>query len=542
MTGDRQDPLHTDHRDDAVYPEALRSVEVGHQIADIHKLLVDTVRDYAIFALDSTGHIITWNAGAKRLKGYDAREIVGRHFSIFYPKEAVASGYPKYELGIAAAEGRYEDEGWRLRKDGTRFWANVVITALRDDTGTLVGFAKVTRDLTERMRAEQALRRSEQRFRMLVQSVKDYGIFMLDPEGRVASWNGGAERIKGYTREEILGRHFSVFYPAEDLAKGKPETELAVAAETGRFEDEGWRVRKDGTTYWANAIITALCGEDGELIGFAKVTRDLTERRVAEVRALNDARRVAEAEAASRAKSEFLAAMSHELRTPLNAIGGYTDLLSLGIQGPINESQRNALDRIRASQQHLLALITDLLNFSQMEAGRVTYDRAPVRLADVVAAVRPMIEPQAAAKNLVIEWPQSEDRSVVALADQPRVEQILLNLLTNSVKYTEDGGFAAVRYYVLGDQSVLEVSDSGIGIPPDKLETIFEPFVQVGRTLTSHHEGAGLGLAISRELARAMGGDLSARSRLDEGSIFTLYLPRHRADAEGSPCNGAAPR
>jgi PAS domain S-box-containing protein len=362
-------------------------------------------------------------------------------------------------------------------------------------------------------------------FRLLVQSVKDYAIFVLDPQGHVASWNAGAERIKGYNASDILGRHFSNFYLPDDLAADRPGMELRVAAREGRFEDEGWRVRKDGTLFWANVVITALRNEQGELVGFAKVTRDLTERRAAEAQAVEDARRLAEAETANRTKSEFLAALSHELRTPLNAIGGYLDLLTLGVHGPLNEEQRRALDRIRASQRHLVGLITDLLDFGRLEAGRVRYDIGEVHLADVADAVRPLVEPLAAARDISLEW-QETDESVVALADRPRSEQILLNLVTNAIKYTQFGGHVIVRHFLRDDRAALEVDDDGIGIPESQMEAIFEPFTQLGRSLTSAHEGTGLGLAISRDLARGMGGDLTVRSVAGDGSTFTLSLRR----------------
>ena len=495
-----------------------------HETPDIHRLLVESVQDYAIFVLDRTGHILTWNPGAERLKGYAPAEIIGQHFSVFYPDAEVQRGHPEYELRVAAAEGRYEEEGWRLRKDGSRFWASVLITALRSEDGVVLGFAKVTRDLTARMLAEEELRRSEERFRLLVQSVKDYGIFMLSPDGTIAGWNEGAERIKGYQAQEIIGRHFSVFYPPEDLEWDKPGMELEVAAREGRFEDEGWRLKKDGTRFWANVVITALRNDAGELIGYAKVTRDLTDRRAAELKAIEDARKVAEAEAANRAKSEFLAAMSHELRTPLNAIGGYTDLLNYGIHGPVTDAQRGALERIRRGQQHLLALINDLLNFSKVEAGRITYDLAPVRLADVTESVQPLVEPQANNGGIEMTWEAGEP-DLLALADRPRLEQILLNLLTNAIKYTPAGGSVAVRRFRKDGQAVLEVADTGIGIAPEHTKSIFEPFTQIGRSLTSSHEGTGLGLSISRDLARGMNGELTVRSVVGEGSTFTLTLP-----------------
>jgi PAS domain S-box-containing protein len=364
----------------------------------------------------------------------------------------------------------------------------------------------------------------ERLHRLLVENVRDYAIFALDPKGHIVSWNAGAARIKGYTAAEILGNHFSIFYPPEDIAADKPGFELKVAALEGRFEDEGWRLRKDGTRFWANVIITALFDKDGSLKGFGKVTRDLTEKRAAQLQAIEDARRLASAEAANKAKAEFLAAMSHELRTPLNAIGGYAQLLATGLGGPVTQEQQAYLERIRRSQQHLMAIITDLLNFSRIEAGQLSYDIQPVPLDDVLQGVLVMVEPQLVTKELTLEF-APVDKPATALADRSKVEQILINLLSNALKFTEPGGRIIVSYLGEGDTVGVVVRDTGIGIPEDRLEDIFEPFVQVGRSLTSAHEGTGLGLAISRDLARGMGGDLTVRSVLGEGSEFRLSLP-----------------
>jgi PAS domain S-box-containing protein len=491
----------------------------------LYRLLVDSVADYAIFALDSRGYIMTWNAGAQRIKGYTAEDIIGRHFSVFYPPEDIAAGKPARELAIAAREGRVEDEGWRLRKDGSAFWANVVITALRDEAGTLVGFAKVTRDMSERRMAEEKLRQSEERFRLLVHGVRDYAIFMLDPEGRVASWNAGAAAIKGYRADEIIGRHFSAFYTAEDVAAGKPKWELEVVAREGKFETEGWRVRKDGSLFWANVVISALRDTAGSLIGFAKVTRDLTERRAAQERILTDTRRVAEAESANRTKSEFLRAMSHELRTPINATLGYAQLIETGIGGPVTEQQREYIARIHATQQHLLRIITDMLNYTRIEAGRMEYELTAVPLREVVDAVLPMIEPQAAARGLTLDHSPCL-AAVVGRADRAKAEQIVLNLLSNAVKFTPSGGRVVVSCRAADSSVAVIVQDTGPGVPPDKREAIFEPFVQIGRSLTSAHQGTGLGLPISRDLARAMGGDVVVEGAPGEGATFILTLPR----------------
>lgn len=395
---------------------------------------------------------------------------------------------------------------------------------------------------------------------MLVESVEDYAIFALDPGGYVVSWNQGAQRFKGYTASEIIGQHFSVFYPEEDLAARKPQIELEVAQAVGRLEDEGWRVRKDGTQFWANVVITALRNPDGELVGFAKVTRDLTHRRAAEQKALETARHIAaeealrraaemrsteladlldhsrrqtqeieerrrEADMANRTKTDFLAAMSHELRTPLNAIAGYVQLLMLGVRGPVSDEQIIDLARIQRSQQHLLSLINDILNFSRLEAGAVSYQIGPVALGPVVENAASMIAPQAASKAISFTWEPCPP-TLAAMADESKLEQVLLNLLSNAVKFTPAGGHVSMRCVEENDHVLAIVSDTGPGMPNDRLSVIFEPFVQLDRSLGKPREGVGLGLAISRDLARGMEGDLTVTSELGVGSTFTVSLKR----------------
>jgi PAS domain S-box-containing protein len=370
-----------------------------------------------------------------------------------------------------------------------------------------------------------AVKRGEELYAMLVQSVKDYAIFMLDPRGRVATWNDGAERIKGYTAEEIIGRHFATFYPVEDVLNEKPKMELETAIRVGRFEDLGWRVRKDGTQFWANVVITAVRDSDGELVGFAKITRDLTERREAELRALNDARRVAAAEAANRTKAEFLATLSHELRTPLNAIAGYAELMELGVGGAVSEQQRTYLARIRRSQEHLLGIINDLLNYSRLETAQPNLEARAISLNAIIEESLSMIRITAGRKNITVVH-EFCSPTLHAWADEQKFAQILLNLFSNAVKFTPVGGQITVSCEDSGDRVVVRVSDNGPGIDADDVGAVFEPFVQLGRSATAPKEGIGLGLAISRDLARAMKGDITLESAPGTGATFSVALPK----------------
>jgi len=362
-------------------------------------------------------------------------------------------------------------------------------------------------------------------YKLLIETVRDYAIFVLDPTGHVMTWNIGAERVKGYTANEIIGSHFSRFYPPEDIESKKPWRELEIAKRDGRVEDEGWRIRKDGTRFWANVVITALRDESGTLVGFAKVTRDLTERRRAELKAIEDARRLAESQAANKAKAEFLAAMSHELRTPLNAIGGFAELLSMEIHGPITDQQKEDLTRITSSQRHLLGIINDILNFSRIEAGRIEYRIEKIDLAATIAGVIQMIQPLATVKGIELKEEECPP-GIAGLGDTAKTEQILINLLSNALAFTVDGGTISLGCGFAEDGVWIRVRDTGVGIATEKQESIFEPFVQVGRSLTTGHRGTGLGLSISRDLARGMSGDLTVESKVGEGSAFTLWLPK----------------
>jgi PAS domain S-box-containing protein len=510
--------------------EALRQSE------ERFKLLVESVREYAIFMLDPKGHVLTWNAGAERFKGYRADEIIGQHFSRFYPPEALARGLPEQELRVAGKTGAFEDEGWRVRKDGSLFWANVVITAMRDAQGELIGFAKVTRDLTQRRADEEDTRRSEERFRLLVEGVTEYAIFMLDPNGRVSTWNSGAERIKGYTAGDIIGQHFSIFYPEEARQSGWPDHELQVAAETGKFVDSGWRLRKDGTTFWANVTITALRDDTGQLLGYAKLTRDLTEsKRVEALETANqqrdellDAERNARmtAQRATRLKDEFLATLSHELRTPLSAILGWTQLLLRGEASRGQDEHKRAIEVIDRNARAQVKLIDDLLDLSRIMTGKLRLDLHQVSFASVVEAAVDSAMPSADVKGIRLKAILGSSSQDIVSADSARLQQVVWNLLTNAIKFTPKGGQVQVLLQRVNSHLELSVSDTGIGIPASYLPHVFDRFSQKDSSTTRAFGGLGLGLAICKQLVELHGGAIRVASQGEgKGATFSVQLP-----------------
>jgi PAS domain S-box-containing protein len=486
--------------------------------AERFDLVVNGVADYAIFLLDTKGNVTTWNAGAERIKGYKADEIIGQHFSRFYTPEALATKWPEKELEMALLQGRFEDEGWRVRKDGGTFWANVVITPIRDRDGNSQGFLKITRDLTERRIHEEVLRQSEERFRLLVGGVKDYAIFMLDTDGRVTSWNEGARRINGYEADEIIGQHFSRFYPADALAKNWPSYELEMAKRNGRFEDEGWRIRKDGSRFWANVIITPLYGPDGVQRGFAKVTRDLAERR-----------RVESLEEANRRMNEFLAMVSHELRTPLNAMLGWIRLLRSGHLEPATVAR--GLATIERNTLAQAQLIEDLLDVSRIVSGKLRLTVEPVDLEPPIRTAIDSVRLAADAKQLRLRTMLDSTVGPV-LGDAIRLQQVIWNLLSNAIKFTPDGGEVRIELARADSGVEITVSDTGIGIAPEFIPHVFDRFRQADASTSRKHGGLGLGLAIVKHLVEAHGGTVRANSAgVGAGASFVVRLPTAQVNA-----------
>lgn len=489
------------------------------------KLLVQSIVDHAIYLLDPNGHVASWNVGAERIKGFKEKEIIGKHFSIFYTKEDRKAGVPDFVLDTARREGKFEGEGWRIRKDGSTFWASVVIDRICDDNGELIGFAKITRDMTEKRNSDQALLEAERHFRILVQGVTDYAIFMLDRDGRVTNWNSGAQRIKGYTPQEIIGEHFSRFYTSEDRASGLPKTALETARKAGRYEAEGWRVRKNGSRLWASVVIDAIHDEDGRLIGFAKITRDMTEKREAQLR-LEESREQLFRSQKMEALGQLTGGLAHDFNNLLTAVLGACELALRNIDKP--DKVRRMLEGVRNSAMRGASLTKQLLAFARAQALEICQVNLKQFFADVTTLIRPSLR---SSIELVTEvsdqlWPIDADAGALELA--------ILNLAFNARDAMQDGGTLKISAHNIvlngkpeglrGEYVALKVSDTGTGMTPEVIERVFEPFF----TTKSFGEGTGLGLSQVFGFAKQLGGGVTVESEIGKGAVFTLFLPASR--------------
>jgi PAS domain S-box-containing protein len=482
-----------------------------------YRVLVDSIKDYAIFMLDAKGRIATWNLGAERLKGYRAQEIIGRHFSVFYPEDVVARGYPDEELRHAAELGRWEDEGWRVRKAGSRFWANVVITALRDENGELMGFAKITRDLTERRNNEEQLRQSEERLRRLMDAVED-AIFMLDPQGHVTSWNGGATRVLGFHASEIIGRHFSRFYPIEGISEREPERELADAAAYGRIEKEGWRLRKDGSRFCANIVVTAVYGVAGELLGFAKVVRDITERN--QLRHLEYASELAARIEATREeeKKRIARELHDDLGQQLTALK--MDLSSLAMADlPAARNESNAEDAVRA---RALAM-REAVDHAIASVRRLAAGLRPAVLDDLglLPALEWLVEDFRQRSRLSIDMISNAEGIVFNDAASTAIFRIVQEALTNVVRHAQRASAVSIELTINALTCDVSIRDNGVASEP-------QPRGNEGRPSPS-------GLAGIRERVRRLGGSVAIGSETDGGFSIRLSVPREAVVTSSSP-------
>jgi PAS domain S-box-containing protein len=503
-----------------------------------YRMLIEAVTDYAIYMLDPQGLISSWNPGARRFKGYEESEILGEHFSRFYTEADREAGLPQRAIEIATREGKFEGEGWRCRKDGTRFWAYVVIDAIRDASGNLLGFVKITRDLTERKIAEEALRKSEEQFRLLVHGVTDYAIYMMTPAGQVSSWNAGAERIKGYRPEEIIGRHFSQFYTEEDRQAGMPQIALETAARDGRFEKEGWRIRKDGSKFVANVVIDAIRAPDGKLLGFAKITRDITERREAE-RALQAAREALFQSQKMDAIGQLTGGIAHDFNNLLMAVLGSLELLRKRL--PPDPKMMRLVDNAMQGAQRGAALTQRMLAFAR----RQELKPAVIDVAELVHGMTDLLHRSLGA-TVQIETDFSPGLNKV-LADPNQLELAILNLAVNARDAMPRGGaimIAAREMNVVdapglkaGRYVCLSLTDEGCGMDEATRGRALEPFF----TTKGVGKGTGLGLSMVHGMIDQSGGKLVLKSGKGEGTTVELWLPvatagsglvPHEADAE----------
>ena len=488
------------------------------------RLLIDAVIDYAIYMIDPDGIITSWNAGARRFKGYEEAEILGQHFSRFYTEEDRLKGMPQRALETAIREGRFEGEGWRIRKDGTRFWCHVVIDPILDPTGKLLGFAKITRDLTDRKMAEEVLKQSEQQFRLLVQSVTDYAIYMLDANGRLTNWNPGAQRIKGYLPEEVIGQHFSMFYTPEDRAAGEPKRTLDIAVREGRFENKGWRLRKDGTRFLAHVVVDPIWGETGTLLGFAKITRDITEATRAQ-HALEQTREALFQAQKMQAIGQLSGGIAHDFNNLLTVILGNLEI----VRKRVGEDKKitRLLDNATQGALRGVSLTQRMLAFARRQELKTEPVEIPALLEGITGLLRSSLGP-----TVVLETRFTEAVEPV-LADINQLELAVLNLVTNARDAMPHGGKILIRARseeasdhsaltpMSGRYVCLSINDTGEGMDDATLAVAMDPFF----TTKGVGKGTGLGLSMVHGFIEQLGGRFIIKSHKGEGTTAELWIP-----------------
>jgi len=498
------------------------------------RLLIDAVVDYAIYMIDPNGIITSWNAGARRFKGYEEAEILGEHFSRFYTEADRLAGKPQRALDIAIAEGRFEGEGWRVRKDGTHFWSHVVIDPILDPSGTLLGFAKITRDLTDRKMAEEVLKQSEQQFRLLVQSVTDYAIYMLDPSGRLTNWNPGAQRIKGYRPEEVIGQHFSIFYTAEDREAGEPQRALEIATREGKFENKAWRVRKDGTRFFAHVVVDPIWGETGTLLGFAKITRDITEVTQAQ-HALEQTREALFQAQKMQAIGQLSGGIAHDFNNLLTVILGNLEI----VRKRIGDEPKivRLLDNATQGAMRGVSLTQRMLAFARRQELKTESVEIPALVQGITGLLRSSLGP-----SVKIETHFAPDLEP-ALADLNQLELAVLNLATNARDAMPAGGKMTISARTaelsdparsslpLGRYVCLSVIDTGEGMSTETLASATDPFF----TTKGVGKGTGLGLSMVHGFIEQLGGRFILKSEKGKGTTAELWLPVATEGAVAKP-------
>lgn len=495
---------------------------------DLYQRMIEEIQDYAIILLDKDGIIQNWNKGAQKIKGYNEGEILGKHFSIFYLQEDYDDELPQKLMTLAKETGRAAQEGWRKRKDGTKFWGSITITALHDDDGEVIGYSKVTRDLTDKKLAEDRIRMSEERYHQMIAEVQDYAIILLSADGTIENWNAGAENIKGYKSEEVIGRKFEIFYTPEDRANGRPYKLLARAIETGKATDEGWRVRKDGTRFWGSITITALHNKSNDVIGFSKVTRDLTQQKIAEQKL---AAYTAELEIQNSELEQFAYVASHDLQEPLRKIQTFAELIKEHYED--KEFAHKYFDKLDSSARRMSELIRSLLNYSRLTKADDQAVVTDVNLNTLVEEVRQDFELLIEEKSAAIY----SDMLPTVKGNSIQLGQLFANLISNSLKFSVAKPVIKITAAIvekaeipdapklLADVPYNQISfeDNGIGFEEQYSNKIFSLFQRLHSK--QDYTGTGIGLALCKKIVEKHKGYINATSIPGKGATFHVYLP-----------------
>jgi PAS domain S-box-containing protein len=502
---------------------------------NLYQRMIEEIQDYAIILLNKEGVIQNWNKGAQTIKGYFENEITGKHFSIFYFDQDLKNNLPQQLLNQATKEGRAIHEGWRKRKDNSRFWGSITITAVHDDDNNIIGFCKVTRDLTDKKLADDELKMSEERYHQMVAEVQDYAIILLNPHGIIQNWNLGAEKIKGYTEAEAVGNSFEMFYTSSDRQSGLPAKLLQLAKETGKATQEGWRVRKDGTRFWGTIIITALHGKNGEIIGFSKVTRDLTDKKLADDKIIAY---TAELEMQNKELEQFAYVASHDLQEPLRKIQTFGELIQENYDD--RKFVTSYFAKLDSSAQRMADLVKSLLDYSRIskDKGEEVAGHEFVDLNHILNDITQDFELLIEERKATIKY----HALPIVRGNPMQLGQLFSNLISNSLKFCTANPVIRISAQIVNEKDIpnavdtlqkkqyyhILFEDNGIGFEQKYDKIIFSLFQRLHGK--QEYVGTGIGLALCKRIAENHNGMITATSELGKGSKFNVYLPVNQPD------------